>query len=435
MNGWPLDGNRSGRRATSWPTLRCAGPAGARWWGSMLSLALVACPALASPEGDQRWSQIVAAYQQLNTYRARMAYTVQEQRGRWHIIKQTSFELAVDRTAGRLMFNKPSVHLVIDGDTLRLRSDQFKPRYLQIDTPDPLTFSSLAEALPFLKQPEYTDLMLLLGQDPCQVLFDYLEVPAAQHPPVEVEALPPDPDDPRQDQGLVFRSPLVNLVLRLDTASGLLTLAVADLNPAVLRRPATDMVQLVNEIEVLQHNVELPESTFAFETIGARRVSTLAELAGHHKLDGQPAAPIELGAIDGTRFVLADVPTPIVLVHFWATWYPDRRRELAALQEVQAWVTASMKPVTLVAVNLKDSPEKVQRELQKVKLEVTVLLASDNQVAQQLAESYDAVQLPRTVLIAQGRIARVFASIADEQQTLRQEVDMLLNRQGTTKSP
>jgi thiol-disulfide isomerase/thioredoxin len=68
-----------------------------------------------------------------------------------------------------------------------------------------------------------------------------------------------------------------------------------------------------------------------------------------------PAPPLDLAAIDGTRFSLADARGQIVFVNFWATWCPPCRDEMPSMlrlgQEVAARHPGRFK---MVAVSVDD---------------------------------------------------------------------------------
>ena len=61
--------------------------------------------------------------------------------------------------------------------------------------------------------------------------------------------------------------------------------------------------------------------------------------------------------------------------------------------------------VMLVAVNLEETPERIQAALARLKLDTTVALDRDGRVA----EKYGATAIPQTVIIdREGKVARLF---------------------------
>ncbi len=53
-----------------------------------------------------------------------------------------------------------------------------------------------------------------------------------------------------------------------------------------------------------------------------------------------PAPPLDLAAIDGTRFSLADARGQVVFVNFWATWCPPCRDEMPSMLKLGQELTA-----------------------------------------------------------------------------------------------
>ena len=137
---------------------------------------------------------------------------------------------------------------------------------------------------------------------------------------------------------------------------------------------------------------------------------------------GQPAPPIELLQLDGKPFTLGAVTTKITVIHFWASWFPGHGRELAQLDRLATWADTSSKSVTVITVNLQETPDKVRSNLRKLKLTLPVLLATGDTVT----TAYDAAQLPRTVIVADGRVSAVLGSLKGNDAALRTRIERIL---------
>lgn len=361
-------------------------------------------------KGDEHRANMLEAYRNTSTYLATIKYHVHEQEGRWEKVRRSTFRWAFDRAAGRLMVDTPISYLVVDGGKLRARSDRYQGRHLEIDAPEPLTYQSLAQALGGLRPPDLPDLMLVLGQDP------------GAPEEVQVTTQAPQPDDPDQQTALVFQSFRFHLLLRLNPQTHLAYLAIARWNPRTMNRPDTDHIQFGHQIEIERHNTELPKGTFEFDTSTSKAVPTLEQLAGQHPLVGKPAPPIELSDLDGRPFDLSTVSERAVLVVFWASWYPASERELLLLQRLQAWAEQEGLSLRIVAVNVKDKRQKVRGEIERMNLRLPVLMADDDTVV----KAYDASQLPRSVLIVDQRITRVFDEVAGKNTALKRLVSQAL---------
>lgn len=120
-------------------------------------------------------------------------------------------------------------------------------------------------------------------------------------------------------------------------------------------------------------------------------------------LVGKPAPDFSLELLDGSQFQLAKLKGKVVVLDFWATWCGPC---LQAMPQVDK-VTREFKDrdVRLIAVNLQESPKQIKEMLERHKLEMTVALDRDGEVA----ERYSANAIPQTVIIdREGKIARLF---------------------------
>ncbi len=372
----------------------------------------------AAPAAPSRKERLLDAYRNTNQYTAEIYYQKIERRGRWRYTEETEFRIAYDRARGRLKIDRPNTLIVLDGMKLRMRSAQFKDSYLEIDAPRPLTYASLVKAVPILAVPELPDLMFLFDEDPQR-----------RDPAITVNELDPDPDDPGKRPRLQFVSPRYNLVIHIEPKTSLISLAQVGFNPTLLGRPATDAIQMVHRINVVSHNVALKDDVFAFDVAGSTPVASLVELGRRHRLIGHPPPPIELPQLDGKPFKLGAVTTKVTVIHFWATWLPGHGRELAQLDRLVRWAETSSKSVTVVTVNLQETPDKIRSDLKKMKLTLPVLLASGDTVT----TAYDAAHLPRTVIVAEGRVSAVLDSLDGNDAVLRTRIDRILGEQAGSK--
>jgi len=120
-------------------------------------------------------------------------------------------------------------------------------------------------------------------------------------------------------------------------------------------------------------------------------------------LVNRPAPDFTLDLLDGQKFHLADSRGKIVMLDFWATWCGPC---IQAMPQVETVAREFEKDgVTLVAVNLQETPEQIKAMLERHKLRVKVALDREGIVA----EKYKAVAIPQTVIIGKdGKVARMF---------------------------
>ena len=350
--------------------------------------------------------KVLEAYEQTDTYHAKVIYQISRWGGRWRLVQL--LEVALDRSAQKLLISRPDVLVVGDGKRLYARSDIVSGRYLDVPQPAPLTSVDLLEAAPFLRSPPLPGVLLLLGADPLSSGQELLLLDA-------------DPADTRGRRRLVFPVADGAITYLVDPERHLVT--------GVKWRQAHDPqgglpgpADLSKEIEILRRNEPLEADLFNFDGGDDWAVGSVAELLGQaapgaaapsapppqapprdtsaQALVGRPAPPIKLTDLDGKPFSLDQVKADVIVLDFWATWCAPCVEWLPRIDELNQWARRGNKSVAVVAVNLREDRATVKRFWDSRSLTIPTLLDTSGSTSQ----AYRVEVIPTTVVISGGKV-------------------------------
>lgn len=104
------------------------------------------------------------------------------------------------------------------------------------------------------------------------------------------------------------------------------------------------------------------------------------------------AAPdFTLAQLDGTPITLSELRGKPTIINFWATWCPPCRRELPALQDAY-----DNYDIGFIAVDVKESPDKVATFVENLNLTFPIVLDTDGQISD---IAYGVRGLPTTIFV------------------------------------
>ena len=167
-------------------------------------------------------------------------------------------------------------------------------------------------------------------------------------------------------------------------------------------------------------NANIPDETFVFSPPEG---AELAKPAGPHPLLGKTAPTFKLELLEGGDFDLSQQKDKnIVILDFWATWCGPCKKVMPIIEEIAE--EYKDKGVVVIAVDLKEEPEKIRTFLEEQDLHPIVALDKDGKVA----SLYEAKSIPQTVIIGiDGMVQAVYVgSTSTTKETLKKELDALL---------
>ena len=133
---------------------------------------------------------------------------------------------------------------------------------------------------------------------------------------------------------------------------------------------------------------------------------------------GQPAPPVELTLIDGSKVTLASLKGQVVLVNFWATWCVPCRKELPLLDAYYRKVQQHGLRVFAVATEDSVPPYKL-KEL------FSALAISNVRRVRGMSDAMPAV--PTNYIVDRAGVVRYAKAGALELDDLNREIIPLLN--------
>ena len=112
-----------------------------------------------------------------------------------------------------------------------------------------------------------------------------------------------------------------------------------------------------------------------------------------HVSGGVQAPEFTLATADGKKVALAGLKGKVVLLNFWATWCPPCREEMPSMERLHQELKEQ--GLTVLAVNIQESPKQVARFMRDFRLTFPALLDGDATVS----GLYGVRGLPSTYLV------------------------------------
>ena len=124
-----------------------------------------------------------------------------------------------------------------------------------------------------------------------------------------------------------------------------------------------------------------------------------AQSGGLKAVQGRATPGLAFSLASGQTLEMGALKGKVVLVNFWATWCPPCRREMPSMDRLDKMETG--RPFTIVAVNVKEEDDLVERFLDEMPLGFPVALDPEGK----LAAAWKAFVYPTSYLVDKaGRI-------------------------------
>ncbi|MEX0775315.1 MAG: TlpA disulfide reductase family protein [Phycisphaeraceae bacterium] len=365
---------------------------------AVLAASLLAAPRDAKPTAaEQLAKDVLKTYQTAPTYHAKVTFSQRSVQGRWEQEARTWYSLAIDRAAGRLLFDHPDFVIVCDGTKLRVRDRRSDRYHMEVDAPK-LQYDELVKAVPVIDQVTLPALLMALSDDPWARMSGVADAKAVEVPgDASAFAL-------AQRGAGQWR-------LTVDPQTRLLKTATLIISGAMTGGPS-DESRISYEYQTLAQGTKLGDELFAFDTSNSQPVGSLQalgaavqkQLADSDPMEGKAAPALHLPTVDGKDFDLSDEKADVIVLDFWASWCGPCKVGMPQLQKAFDDAKKEGKSVAVYTINVGESAEIAKQTLKEINVTLPTLVDADTSVA----VSYRATHsIPRTVFIVNGKVARV----------------------------
>jgi len=176
------------------------------------------------------------------------------------------------------------------------------------------------------------------------------------------------------------------------------------------------------ELDPAMFTFKPPADAQQYESLQAYAQS-ITEETTVHPLVGKPAPDFTAELLDGTPWKLSQQQDKVVVLDFWATWCGPCIEAMPVITEVTG--SFADRDVVLYTINIGESAEEIKAFLQRLNIDVPVLLDPEAK----LADTYAAEAIPQTVLIGKnGRVEAVhvgYSGLEALKQELTQQLTVL----------